>query len=116
VQVRAGIDFEIPERRGSFIDALAVGELASVGDALVVGHRELGNVEQRRQREVSGDRCKRHDHEPERAAAVGERSEPQQAAEEPEDQRHHDEVVGGDRYIATRKASPHKPAPERSAK
>jgi hypothetical protein len=55
VQVRAGIDFEISERRGALIDAVAVGKLARIGDALVVGHRELRNVEERRQREVTGD-------------------------------------------------------------
>jgi len=45
VQVRAGIDFEISERRGALIDALAVGKLARIGDALVVGDRELADAE-----------------------------------------------------------------------
>jgi hypothetical protein len=40
-----------------------------------------------------GDRNDGDGYERERAAAIGERREPQDAAEEPQDQRHHDEVL-----------------------
>ena len=92
MQVRAGIDLEIAEGRSALVDALAVGKLARIGDALVVRHRELRNVEQRRQRKMSGDRSRRHCRKPEHAAAVRERREPEHAAHEPQHERHDDEV------------------------
>ena len=56
MQVGARIDFEVAERRGALVDALGVGELAGVGHALVVRHRELGDAECRRHDVVHGRR------------------------------------------------------------
>ncbi len=50
--------------------------------------------EERRQREMGADRRRRHDHDPQRAAPIRQRREPEQAAGEPKQQRRHDEVLG----------------------
>ncbi len=83
VEVRARIDLEVAERRRALVDARAVGEFACVSHALVVGHGELRDVQERRQREVRRDRRGHGGQEPAHAAPAGDRREPHQAADEP---------------------------------
>jgi hypothetical protein len=92
VQIRAGVDLQISERRRMLVDAFAVGKFSRIGHALVVGHCELRKIEERRQREMAGDRDDRNGAEPSHAAPVHECREPKQASREPQDERHDDEI------------------------
>ena len=94
MHVGAGIDLQVAEGGNVAVDARAVGEVAGVGDALILRHRNVRDAEQTRQQHIGGNGDAAEYHHAGAEGPVAARAEPQQAAETPEDQRHGDDLLG----------------------
>ena len=108
MQIRAGVDLQIAERRGARIDALVVGEFARVGHALVVGDDEIGHVEGGR-RQVDGGAGNGRDGKPGDRPRASHGQAPQHAAGEPQDERHDQQVLGRDEVHRAEEQEPAQP-------
>ena len=78
MEVRAAIYLDVAERTRRLVDALGIGEVASVADTLVLRADDLG------QREIERGRREAGNHQQDERRAIALHEEPGQPAQEPE--------------------------------